>query len=33
MASSIWSIGVADGNIGWIDPELDPTRRTRRREA
>ena len=23
----------ADGNIGWIDPELDPTRRTRRREA
>ena len=23
----------ADGNIGWIDPELDPTRRTRHREA
>ena len=23
----------ADGNIGWIDPELDPTRRARRREA
>jgi len=23
----------ADGNIGWIDPELDPTRRTRRREG
>jgi ribosomal subunit interface protein len=23
----------ADGNIGWIDPELDPTRRMRRREA
>ena len=23
----------ADGNIGWIDPELDPTRRTRRRET
>jgi ribosomal subunit interface protein len=23
----------ADGNIGWIDPELDPARRTRRREA
>jgi len=21
----------ADGNIGWIDPELDPTRQTRRR--
>ena len=21
----------ADGNIGWIDPELDPARRTRRR--
>ena len=23
----------ADGNIGWIDPELDPKRRTRHREA
>src|SRR5207253_6526848 len=23
----------ADGNVGWIDPELDPVRRTRRREA
>jgi ribosomal subunit interface protein len=23
----------ADGNIGWIDPELDPGRQTRRREA
>ena len=22
-----------DGNIGWIDPELDPARRTRRRES
>ncbi len=23
----------ADGNIGWIDPELDPARRMRHREA
>ena len=23
----------SDGNIGWIDPELDPTRRVRHREA
>jgi ribosomal subunit interface protein len=23
----------ADGNIGWIDPELDPARRSRRHEA
>ena len=23
----------ADGNIGWIDPELDPSRRMRHREA
>jgi ribosomal subunit interface protein len=23
----------ADGNIGWIDPELDPTRQTRRRAS
>jgi Sigma 54 modulation/S30EA ribosomal protein C terminus len=23
----------SDGNIGWIDPELDPTRRVRRREV
>ena len=22
-----------DGNIGWIDPELDPTRQVRHREA
>jgi hypothetical protein len=23
----------ADGNIGWIDPELDPARRGRQRQA